>query len=230
MTVLFTTSPRRTLLLKVPRWSTLPAAAGLAVLLHPAAIALQTFITRLYPVSEETAGFLEKVLADAPGLGPMVLLMAVLPAICEELAFRGFILSGLRHLGHKWRAIFYSALLFGISHMLLQQSIAATILGVVIAILAVQSGSILPGMIFHAVHNSLALAAGHITPELAGRYPLFQRLVTHGPDGSVAYQWPVLLVTALLAAGVIYWFLRLPYRRSSEERRHDALVKAWQAE
>ena len=37
--------------------------------------------------------------------GNAAVVMAVVPAICEELAFRGFILSGLRHMGHKWRAI-----------------------------------------------------------------------------------------------------------------------------
>ena len=42
---------------------------------------------------------------------PLVLVIALVPAVCEELAFRGFILSGFRHLGHKRRAIVYSALL-----------------------------------------------------------------------------------------------------------------------
>ena len=42
---------------------------------------------------------------------PLLLVIALVPAVCEELAFRGFILSGFRHLGHKWRAIVLSALL-----------------------------------------------------------------------------------------------------------------------
>ena len=44
----------------------------------------------------------------------------LLPALCEELAFRGLILSGFRHLGHKWRAIVYTALFFGLTHGVLQ--------------------------------------------------------------------------------------------------------------
>ena len=87
---------------------------------------------------------------------PLLLLIAVVPAVCEELAFRGFILSGFRHLGHKWRAIVYSALLFGLAHGILQQSLIASLVGVVLGYLAVQSGSILPGMVFHLCHNALA--------------------------------------------------------------------------
>ena len=74
----------------------------------------------------------------------LLLLIAAVPAVCEELAFRGFILSGFRHLGHKWRAIVYSALLFGLAHGILQQSLIASLVGVVLGYLAVQSGSILP--------------------------------------------------------------------------------------
>ena len=84
----------------------------------------------------------EKALAGAPGLWQMILLLAVLPAVCEELAFRGFILSGFRHLGHKWRAIVYSALFFGLTHSVLQQSMVACVLGLVLGYLAVQSGSL----------------------------------------------------------------------------------------
>ena len=53
--------------------------------------------------------------------GCRTVLMAVLPAMCEELAFRGFILSGLRHLGHKWWAIGLSAVFFGMATRVIQQ-------------------------------------------------------------------------------------------------------------
>ena len=56
-----------------------------------------------------------------PTLWQAVLLFALLPAVCEEVAFRGFILSGLRHMGHKWRAILISSIFFGVAHGMLQQ-------------------------------------------------------------------------------------------------------------
>ena len=45
--------------------------------------------------------------------------IAVTPAICEELAFRGFILSGLRRMGHKWGAIVLTSVFFGLAHGIL---------------------------------------------------------------------------------------------------------------
>ena len=88
----------------------------------------------------------------------MLLVLAVMPAVCEELAFRGFILSGLRHMGHKWTAIVLSSIFFGATHAIFQQSLIACLVGMVIGFLAIQSGSLLPGVLFHVVHNSMALA------------------------------------------------------------------------
>ena len=61
MTILLTGSPRQTLLLKWPPWLTIPAAALLAVLLHPAANLLQTAVQQFYPVSENVRPALEKM-------------------------------------------------------------------------------------------------------------------------------------------------------------------------
>ena len=46
-------------------------------------------------------------------LGLLILFLAAVPAVCEELAFRGFILSGCRNLGNNWRAIVVSSIFFG---------------------------------------------------------------------------------------------------------------------
>jgi hypothetical protein len=57
-------------------------------------------------------GQLQKLLADSPPVWQLLLVMSVTPAICEELAFRGFILSGLRRIGHKWGAIVLTSVFF----------------------------------------------------------------------------------------------------------------------
>ncbi len=160
MALLLTSSPRQTLLLRWPAWWTIPAAALLAAVLHPSTWVLKSAVERLYPMSDDFRRALEQFepLFRQPNVWVLLLLIAVVPAVCEELAFRGFILSGLRHLGHKWRAIILSALLFGLAHGILQQSLIASLVGVLIGYLAVQSGSILPGMAFHL---GLQRAVGH---------------------------------------------------------------------
>ncbi|MCA9152906.1 MAG: CPBP family intramembrane metalloprotease, partial [Planctomycetales bacterium] len=177
--VMLTASPRRSLLLEPTPWQNLTIAGMLALVAHPASAALSEFLQKVYPISPDALavlGEISKMLQDAP-LWQVVLLMAVVPAICEELAFRGFVLSGLRHLGHKGMAIVISALFFGVVHAFLQQSINAFIMGMLLAYIAVQTGSLFPGIVFHAVHNGLAIAlSGAVTADSVERFPLLKLL------------------------------------------------------
>ncbi|MFW6171664.1 MAG: ABC transporter permease subunit/CPBP intramembrane protease, partial [Planctomycetota bacterium] len=160
MTVFLTRSPRATLLFYRPSWKSLGMALLLAVALHPPALLAVQGIARLYPVNEEVAsqaGHFKTIISSAPGFWAILGLLALTPAICEELAFRGFILSGLRHLGSKWEAILISSLFFGITHGILQQSISAVMLGMVLGFVAIQTGSLFPAIIFHFTYNSLGL-------------------------------------------------------------------------
>ena len=52
-----------------------------------------------------------------------------------------------------------SSLLFGVTHGILQQSISAALVGIVIGYVAVQTGSLLPGIVFHLVYNTLGVSA-----------------------------------------------------------------------
>ena len=229
MTVMLTTSASQTLLLRRPAWATLPAVAALAVVLHPSVDALRAAVLQLYPVSEQTAKALEGMFRGAPAFWQLVLVVAVVPAICEEIAFRGFILSGFRHLGHKYRAIFYSALFFGLSHVILQQQIVACLVGVVIGLVVVQTGSIWPGVLFHLIHNTLGLlvaqVSGKVTPQLLDRWPALAWVVSPSDDGML-FRWPVVVASGLAACALLAWFQRLPYWKSSEEERHEALLRA----
>jgi sodium transport system permease protein len=154
---------------------------------------------------------------------PLVLLIAVVPAVCEELAFRGFILSGFRHLGHKWRAIVYTALLFGLTHGILQQSLIACLLGTILGFLAVQSGSILPGVVFHVVHNALAVANSRIAPEMLPAAPWLRKLVVPADGGGCSFEWPVVVVGTLTAVLLLLWFGRLNCPKSPEEQLVEAI-------
>jgi sodium transport system permease protein len=224
MTVMLTSSPRQTLLLCRPPWSSVLVAGVLAVVLFPLVALFSAGVRYLYPVSAEVVEVNAALLRGAPGFWQTVLLLAAIPAICEELAFRGFILSGFRHLGHKWRAIFYSALFFGLSHALLQQSITAWVLGLVIAFLAVQTGSIVPGVVFHVIHNTLGLAIGEYGPRLIDRYPTLSLFINPDDPAGILFRWPAIVLAVASSMLLLIWFRRLPYPRSPEERQQDALT------
>ena len=124
---------------------------------------------KLYPYSpevKEQIAALSGTLQQAPNWWLPLVLMGLLPALCEEIAFRGFILSGLRHLGHKWWAIGISAIAFGMAHFILQQKVSAAAVGLVIGVLAVQTGNLVPCMVFHALYNSLTILTAHFAERI----------------------------------------------------------------
>lgn len=161
MALLLTSSPRRTLRLYWPEPKYLGLAAALAFTLNPLVGELHYYVDQFFPISKELKEALEGLMSKIPDLPTALLLFAVVPAVCEELAFRGFILAGLER-GHSPRtAIILSALLFGFMHVLVslfQQLFNATLLGLILGLLAVRSASILPGIVFHMLHNGQHVA------------------------------------------------------------------------
>ena len=223
MTVMLTRSPRQTLLLRKPPLATLSAAVLLALCLHPVAARFGEFVQYLYPIRKEVTEQLGRMLSQAPSVWHLLMLMAVTPAICEELAFRGFILSGLRHVGHKWWAIAISSVFFGILHGVLQQSIVAATVGLVIGFIAVQTGSLFPCMMFHMTHNSLTILAASFSPQDLGRNPFPEWFARQSAEGAYAFGWPAVAIGAMLSLGLLLWFRSLPYSRTAEETLQHAL-------
>jgi sodium transport system permease protein len=224
MTIMLTRSPAQTLLLRRPPWFAPIAAVLLAVALHPTVNLLQSVIMRVYPLNEQLAEALHRMESGfSDNLWPMLLVVGVLPAICEELAFRGFILSGFRRLGHKWTAIVLSSIFFGATHAIFQQSLVALLVGVVIGFMAIQSGSLLPGVLFHIVHNSMALIVQQVAPALTEDQHWLHWLMRDAAGDGPLYRWPVIVCSLLASAVVLVWFHKLPYDRTPEESLQEAI-------
>ena len=81
---------------------------------------------------------------------------AVLPAICEEFAHRGMILSAETPFGF-WKAIIISSLLFGLLHLNIEQFFYATLIGIFLGYLTSKTFSIIPAMIIHFMNNALSV-------------------------------------------------------------------------
>jgi sodium transport system permease protein len=175
MAVFLTSSPARTLRLSWPEPRYLLMAAALAFTLNPIINELEPYVERLFPISEAIKKALGQLMGPSTGWATMVAVFALVPAVCEELAFRGFILSGLERQHRTRSAILLSALMFGFLHVLMslfQQLFNATLLGIVLGLLAVRSRSILPGIIFHFLNNAMAVSRGY--------------WIEHGAEGTIA--------------------------------------------
>ncbi len=224
-TWLLARSPRETFQLRAPSSGGLLTAVGLAVCLHPAVTTAQEFVKRLYPFSpqllEQLEGFQNQLVAMP--IWQLLLIMAVLPAICEELAFRGFILSGLRHLGNRRQAIVISAIAFGIAHPVHQQSILASLAGLVLGFLAIRGGSIWCPMLFHVLHNSLVLLFSRVDAETVQSWPALRYLLSKNNDGAWEYQAGVVLTGLVAAILLVTRFNRARFRETPEEKLYEAI-------
>jgi sodium transport system permease protein len=226
MAVMLTRRPGTTLLLCRPsRWAAVSAAALLALVMHPLLLWMNEGIRYLYPMNPAAVLQLrdiEGLFANAP-LWQVLAVIALAPAVCEELAFRGFILSGLRRSGHPLAAVLLSSALFGLAHGILQQSIGAAVIGIVIGYLAIKSGSLLPGVVYHAIHNGLSVLIGRVSVEFIESQALLRAIFEPGKEpGELFYRWPTLVIAAVIAAGVIWWLKRLPCVPSVDERLTEA--------
>lgn len=84
----------------------------------------------------------------------MLFLMAVTPAFCEEVVFRGVVYGGYRKGGNKFWAVILSGFMFGVMHGNLNQALYAFVIGVLLALLLEATGSIFTTMLFHFIYNA----------------------------------------------------------------------------
>ena len=102
-----------------------------------------------------------------------LLIVAVLPAICEELMFRGYILTAMEDKLKPLNAILISAALFGVYHMSVVKFFTTALIGLAICYVAHRTKSIVPGMIMHFINNGLSCVIMYF-PDEAGRIiPIF---------------------------------------------------------
>lgn len=90
--------------------------------------------------------------------------IAVVPALVEEFAFRGVVLSHLRKYGNTF-AILASSLLFGLVHGNLVQIPFAFAAGCILAYIDILTDSMLPSIIVHFLNNAVSAVS-----VLAGTY------------------------------------------------------------
>ncbi len=90
-----------------------------------------------------------------------IIVIAIVPGICEEIMFRGVILDGYKKIGYK-HAIAISSILFGLMHFTLANLIGPTILGVAFAIMVYRTNSIYSSIIAHIINNSIAVFLGYL--------------------------------------------------------------------
>ncbi len=218
MALFLTRGPMESLKLSWPRFSFVPACILMAILLNPGFMLIGQVVMYLYPASaglESVQTIVSQILTDAPGPLAIIAVIAIVPAICEEVAFRGFILSGFQSIRGRWTAILASALLFGIAHGILQQSIMAALVGIVLGIISVQTRSLLPCIAYHATHNALPVLLS-MFPNQAVDGSWLSLFLHSDPTGNVGYTMFASLVMPVAGLVLLVWLWRFAETKQGE--------------
>lgn len=90
---------------------------------------------------------------------------ALLPAVVEELVFRGAVMQSLRRFGDGF-ALLASSILFGLCHGNLVQAPMAFVTGLAIGYFVLRTGSLYTGILIHFVNNGLAVVLSAVSTGL----------------------------------------------------------------
>lgn len=142
--------------------------------------------------------------ATARQLGWMLLSSAIAPAVCEEILMRGMLLPAMEPLGRR-RAVLLSGMMFALLHGRIEALPAHLLLGILLAWMALRTGSLFSSVLFHAVYNAAILTISFLSVQYAlpGRTPnalpsLQEALQTLPTMAAMVAVWLLLLRSALV--------------------------------
>lgn len=160
---------------------------------------LISVLSMIFPGSAESAG--SELLQIWEGIPAWIIIIssAVLPAICEETAFRGLLFGTLSNKCRIFAAILITGAVFGLYHMNLIQFFAVGFFGGVMAYVIYKTGSIFVSMWMHFLNNLFAVMLAVYEEEMTAFLPI---LAEENPNmGSVILLFAVGMI--IFAVGIL---------------------------
>ncbi|WP_257150954.1 CPBP family intramembrane glutamic endopeptidase [Bacillus wiedmannii] len=131
--------------------------------------------------------------------------------ICEEILFRGFILSRFTYKFGIKKAVIFSSICFGVLH--LNNVFGTTIFGIISCLMYLKTKSLFPSIVAHMVNN-IIVASRDI-------FSALKSTTTSTPSAQPELTIILLMSVVLIAIGLM-WII--PFiRRHSELLRYDSL-------
>ena len=131
-------------------------------------------INLFFPVSESYMEAMKNLVSiQDRGLLFSIFVIGILPGICEETMFRGYLLNAFRKKGF-WPAIVITAVLFGVFHLDLFRLLPVTLLGIWMGFLTLKANSLYLAIFAHTLNNSLAI----ILLNYSDKMPFLEKLVS----------------------------------------------------
>jgi sodium transport system permease protein len=174
----------RVLTLGAPRWH---HALGALLLAPGLARAAQLVFEWQRSVIPLPSGYDDIALPiELQGLTPLAsfFVLALSPAITEELFCRGALLSGLKRDLSALSCVAYDALIFGAMHASIERFAPTALVGAVLTAIALRTRSLWPCVLLHAGYNSMLLFGEGLPSELAWISVVGVMLLVWTPSGT----------------------------------------------
>ena len=105
-----------------------------------------------------------------------IILLAGVPAVVEELIFRGVILNGYKKLGAV-PAILISSALFALIHGSAQQLLFPFLFGLILGFVALKTGSVVSSIVVHFLNNALVVLFNYVGFNYAFNLPIWAEIL-----------------------------------------------------
>lgn len=145
-----------------------PVHAGLIFLISLTAYPVALMLNNVMAYLLQFIGEVPSMPIPKPGnlqeLVVSMLVVAVSPAICEELLHRGLLLTAYERRG-SIKGIVFTAIFFGIFHFEPTNLLGPIFLGLLIGYYVVRTNSIFAGMLAHFFNNAIAVTLQYVIPD-----------------------------------------------------------------
>ena len=157
-----------------------------------------------------------------------IVMVAMLPAICEEFVHRGILLQGIKHAGFK-KAIVISSLMFGLIHFNIQQFFYAFIIGLILGFVSVVAKNIYPAIIIHFVNNAVSIYLDYASNRgwfLGDMMDGLQSLLSSGNGFAIFAITAGAMILIVVLLCVFIWLL---YKQSLVRKVNKAIDKVYKS-
>ena len=135
----------------------------IAIGAYPVSMLMIILTAVIFPDSIKEAGELSSFLYGNLNYPLALLIVALLPAICEEAIHRGAILSNFRSIKHDWIIVLIMGILFGINHLSVLRFLMTMSLGMFLSYVVVKKNNLLLSMLMHFMTNAISVSLGFLT-------------------------------------------------------------------
>lgn len=167
--------------------------------------------------TEENAAVLTQSLLQVNtlwGLLVNLLIIALIPAVGEEMLFRGVIQSMLvKNLKNKHVAVWIAAIIFSAVHMQFLGFVPRMVLGLIMGYLFLWSGSLYLSMIAHFINNAFAVTLAYLST--INIIPLETSEL-----GSSSGEWMAVLISIIFAS--VFFYLIFRSEKNKNKKRLSA--------